>query len=550
MGESRDSSDTDAADGRELLRSAHFWAGVVLLVGFAALAAWLLSTPIDDAYISFRYLANWIRGEGLVFNPGEYVEGYSNLLWIVVLAVPAVLGAPAQEAGPILELLLAVGCLVVMTLGAEKAIRARSKWNLAAPLLLAVSSPFVFWIGKGMEVIFYTFLLLVFATVVLRSREREALRLREGLWIGLVAAAVALTRPEGLMAPGAVLAALVLTERGRRKPYLLALTILAGAVVGQFAFRLIYYGPFWPNTYYAKRLPLGVALSAGIRYLRQFAIGMSEREAWFYANGWLGHLPIWIACLVAARFGLREWRRLWPVALQMAALVAIAVYVGGDWMPGFRFLLPAIPLGCLLVAAGLRELAGDSATPRWRRILARALLLILIASEAVGLVCMVRSHEFERWRHHYGNYDDMAKWLNENGRTGSLVALSDIGIIAYKNPDLRFIDVLGLTDPHIASLPGYHYLKTDVNYVLQREPDYVLAMLFVWPERELVRPKTHFDAEFLKHVAAEEDYASVGRVRGWQEGLRGERWVLFEIYARKASAGQGDDEATTAGLHQ
>ena len=39
----------------------------------------------DDAYISLRYVKNLAHGEGLVFNPGERVEGYSNFLWIVFL---------------------------------------------------------------------------------------------------------------------------------------------------------------------------------------------------------------------------------------------------------------------------------------------------------------------------------------------------------------------------------------------------------------------------------------------------------------------------------
>ena len=36
---------------------------------------------VDDAYISFRYAQNAIRGYGLVFNPGERVEGFTNFLW-------------------------------------------------------------------------------------------------------------------------------------------------------------------------------------------------------------------------------------------------------------------------------------------------------------------------------------------------------------------------------------------------------------------------------------------------------------------------------------
>ena len=42
--------------------------------------------PIDDAYISLRYAANWAAGTGLVFNPGESVEGYTNFLLVLIEA--------------------------------------------------------------------------------------------------------------------------------------------------------------------------------------------------------------------------------------------------------------------------------------------------------------------------------------------------------------------------------------------------------------------------------------------------------------------------------
>ena len=44
--------------------------------------AWLM----DDAYIYFRYVDNWVLlGRGLVFNEGEFVEGYSSPLWALLL---------------------------------------------------------------------------------------------------------------------------------------------------------------------------------------------------------------------------------------------------------------------------------------------------------------------------------------------------------------------------------------------------------------------------------------------------------------------------------
>ena len=40
----------------------------------------------DDAFISFRYARNLLDGHGLVWNPGERVEGYTNFLWTILLA--------------------------------------------------------------------------------------------------------------------------------------------------------------------------------------------------------------------------------------------------------------------------------------------------------------------------------------------------------------------------------------------------------------------------------------------------------------------------------
>ena len=78
--------DTGAVHGLEPSR-------IFLLCAFLAtlgLLAFHLSVywfHTDDAFISFRYALNLSEGHGLVFNPGyERVEGYTNFLWVVILA--------------------------------------------------------------------------------------------------------------------------------------------------------------------------------------------------------------------------------------------------------------------------------------------------------------------------------------------------------------------------------------------------------------------------------------------------------------------------------
>ena len=60
----------------------------VLALGRATADAWLC----DDSFISLRYADHLVEGLGLVYNAGEYVEGYTNLLWTLALAGAAKVG--------------------------------------------------------------------------------------------------------------------------------------------------------------------------------------------------------------------------------------------------------------------------------------------------------------------------------------------------------------------------------------------------------------------------------------------------------------------------
>src|SRR5262245_63366246 len=62
---------------------------LALVIALAALAAQVVALDyvVDDAFISMRYARNLVDGHGLVYNlDGERVEGYTNLLWTLLLA--------------------------------------------------------------------------------------------------------------------------------------------------------------------------------------------------------------------------------------------------------------------------------------------------------------------------------------------------------------------------------------------------------------------------------------------------------------------------------
>src|SRR3954471_1338983 len=66
---------------------------VVLLAALAVAALFIWETrvltpvAIDDAYITFSYSKNLATGHGPVYGHGERVEGYSNFLWMVAVAI-------------------------------------------------------------------------------------------------------------------------------------------------------------------------------------------------------------------------------------------------------------------------------------------------------------------------------------------------------------------------------------------------------------------------------------------------------------------------------
>ncbi|TFH46898.1 MAG: hypothetical protein E4G94_01390, partial [ANME-2 cluster archaeon] len=62
----------------------YVWIVVPFTILLLHLNYYYSATP-DDAYISFRYIKNFVEGNGLTYNVGEYVEGYSNALWVILI---------------------------------------------------------------------------------------------------------------------------------------------------------------------------------------------------------------------------------------------------------------------------------------------------------------------------------------------------------------------------------------------------------------------------------------------------------------------------------
>lgn len=418
---------------------------VILVVSVLMLLGRTSTFLHDDAYITLRYAHNLLNGHGIVWNPGERVEGYTHPLWLLQVAGLGHAGLALPIAARVLSYLYLLGIVGVW-------LRSR-----AHPSLLAVTCTLhglLLWCNGGLEVVGFSFWLLAGAWGLFRLIESRSPPRALPYVCGACFALAALMRPDGV---GAGLIALVVLASVRRFAALPGFGLAFGApVLAHLLFRVSYYGDWLPNTAYAKAagLPLGDLFQSGWYYLR------ATRGEWFPA--------LFVAGAVAL---LQGHRRSWLVALVGVPLVASALAGGGDHMPGARLLIPPVVFVLFVVAYTLR---GVTLQPGLRR----AATVVVVWQMALTAF-VPRPAD---WAAVSGSL--VGTILDTYLPPGTVVAASTAGSTPYHAADLRFIDMLGLNDRHIGKreitsletrwqrTPGHQ--KGDGAYVLAQRPSVII----------------------------------------------------------------------------
>ncbi|HEX2876620.1 MAG TPA: hypothetical protein VHP33_35460, partial [Polyangiaceae bacterium] len=238
---------------------------VILGVGVAAWSAW----TCDDAYISYRYAKNLIEGHGLVYNLGERVEGYTNLLWTLWSAVGLALQI-APDTWSNIWSLLAYGSVLLLLLSLHLELRrslAVTRYTLpVACLAVALHRECQIYATGGLETSAFTATAFIGYVVLARGLiSGQARPVLCGVLFGLSS----MLRPDGVVFAAVAGASLLVVKPVKpRVVVAYALTVLA-FWGGTTAFRWLYYGEYFPNTYYAKSAYLAWH-AQGLRYLRTY----------------------------------------------------------------------------------------------------------------------------------------------------------------------------------------------------------------------------------------------------------------------------------------
>lgn len=460
----------------------------------------------DDAYISLRFVRNFVEGYGLVFNIGERVEGYTNLLWVLILSLVMFLKMNAETAAQYLSVLFGVVVLFV-TFRLSETVRlnpvetkkgqAQDKnlsegyFDLFAPVMLVFSSAFIFWSVSGMETTMFISFSLLGVYYYVRGKAKDEFDYKFPLFILLAT----LTRPEGLYFFGLVILHKVLYAILVKKGGFFKEVFSAGAVksylvyvipvIAYFAVRYSYYGYLFPNTYYAKTGLSSAYLSSGIEYLSKFITSYM-----FY--GAMLVVPLYLYKRKEIRFEFTLFY------LLIIAFLAYSVMVGGDVLKQHRFFLPVLPLIYILFAKLLTVVYLELKTKS-----SQGMAFGIAAATVIAVCAFYYSTQKDKLdsdiMSENGLVDKMrvsgawfSKKQQELGRPMTIAATT-IGAVSYfAGPQVSVIDLLGLTDREIAHNPkiipeiseneiGWKERNYNADYVMSRDPSYIYFSTGVKP---------------------------------------------------------------------
>lgn len=401
-----------------ILDSPLFTGFLIPLLGFLPAAMYLRHYSIDDVFISFRYAAHLAAGHGLSWNlGGPPVEGFSNFLWVIILAGARFLGFDIVNASELLGFCLGAASLWLFGILCRRLWPELRFWWLPV-LILALNPLWVMWTMSGLEIGLFCLFLLT-STLALTAERRQRIWL---LSIGV--AGLSLTRPEGFAL--AVIPLFCGWFAGRHGPlrtrlstYGIPAVVLVIATLGLVLFRLSYFGYPLPNTVYAK---------ASSQFL---SLGRAAE--------WVGFgIPFFVAWLVVIKWA-RPARYPWVLAAALASVLAqivIVLPVNPVMYFMHRYQIAFLPL-LILPLPFLLETAG-----RWRRWAAPVLgLLIFLWSLQAW---PESSRRTQAVAHTIDKQHDVAAYLLSLPDDPT-VAMCDAGRIPYWT-DLPTFDVYGLCD--------------------------------------------------------------------------------------------------------
>lgn len=438
----------------------HTWWLAAMICTLMGVSIW--SYTVDDAFIVFRYARNLVDGHGPVFNIGQQVEGFTSPLWLGVTALAQALELPAEHASKVFGL----GAIILLIWYVAHTLRDESPAVQLPLLLLATNGPLVVGAIGGLETGINAAIIVCMLLVSHRGTPAKP----QADWRALAVwgSLALLCRPENAVLVGAQ-GLYLWSARPKQRRELRFAAIAWLALMGALTIaRFVYYGSLIPNTAIAKLTVEAAAQATAWPYVL----------TWCKAFGWLAVLGVPVLLSKKTR-GLAG--NAWLLIIAQLFFVFMA---GGDWMPQWRFMLPIgailIVLGCYSVGVVMNaakvfsfiRFIGNG--PRH--------VAMTICAAAIFIGCGLQVWQFRTARWGLDSYCRMlsdldagpVSYISYHADPDDVVVARDIGVLGYRTR-CRILDVVGLTDPHVAKTSGLrHRNQIDCDYIYGLKPDFLM----------------------------------------------------------------------------
>ncbi|MDD5425396.1 MAG: hypothetical protein PHN52_02755 [candidate division Zixibacteria bacterium] len=467
----------------------------------------------DDAYISYRYVANYLNGNGLVYNIGERVEGFTNFGWVIYLILWGSWGLDYIIISQVTGFLFGLGIIILTFLIGRKFFYDDRRWYVYGPVYLTgINLSLAYWSPAGLETAAFAFLIMWSVYLYLNRSWLLIASLTLAVWV----------RPEGAL----VALVMIITEAVLEKRFpsftfrcSLAALVMSLPMVG---FKLFYYGSVFPNPFYAKTGFDLEQLHSGLEYTGRF---MSHYG--FYGAGLI------IPLLFIRRLS-SELKMVW---LFTVLYILYIVIVGGDVLKVHRFFIPLLGLSAILITVSIFLLLN-----RWKPS-TQYVILGIIMVPLLALTYLLPKDFVD----HYNFYEKrltkklaaQVKDLKDSDPRNFTVAIATIGIFGYELLGHDIIDMVGLTDTTIARhsedpIPGmettWKERKHNTRYLLKRAPDYIIFSTGIKPSAPAERALLLYP-QFLNSY----------RALGWfYEGDRGDGSGVINVAFKKMKPVEGE----------
>lgn len=472
----------------------------------------------DDAFISFRYVRNFINGNGLVFNPGEYVEGFSSLLWVLILSFTTLLGFEIVSTAQLLGVLCG-SLLIILLLPFSKLLfnklniskNANPLFHIAASFMLTFNGAFQYWAISGMETTL--FVLLMTAAIYFYFYQENYIKFYLSSFLFMLAS---FTRPEANIVFVIVVFHLLINSFKKKnegrisgrvfsKMNIIFISIYILPNLFYLIFRIIYYGYPLPNTFYAKTGTSIEYFLTGVDYTIDF---MKTYMLW----GIIYVAPILLF------FKKVEKRNISLLIVLILLYTLYIILVGGDVLPIYRFFIPILPIILILLISTIYIIFNKNGKPILTTYLPVLLIILLTAYNY-----FIPNDKIETSAYYEDNLvtkmSSSGRWLNDYQKYKNkriIIAATTIGALSYYS-DAVVIDMLGLTDETIAHNPkpineisqsdaGWKERKYNADYVLSKNPDFIYFSTGIKPsafaERALFAKEKFLNEYYQFHFEA------------------------------------------------